>query len=432
MSAEEAYAREQAKLRRKNGDGAVADAGEEEDDLHIDSPHLPEINPEIFRDVEPLLFRGFVYTPAVINDVPFVFKSLNHHEFELLGFMGGDFAKDKGPSHKALQRQFNLFLAFGVLLMDGVNVLPERDEHLRQIADMFGELSEGVRRKIIYHLSEINRRASRAVVLSEAYAMESQSRLRWAQFQSTDLMSPSITGFAGTQVLGMNWGQLTWRALNYFEDQRELAEREWENAKFVASAMAGKGMSKVYSQDRQRHTREREERIARRDRILRFALLNESPTEGSKGGAVIKVARTVEELTAQLEHDLKGEKDWHDMVVEQYERRARDEHQARIQVIRERYATHQEEYGDRRVVGGADPKKGLTQDEVRFQIERRRQLAAQRLAAQASVPELHDPKMSQFLDKWAGPPTAAADPNQVGQVTIAERPRGLPFKRDDR
>lgn len=408
------YDEEQLALRRKQG----LEEEDAEDDFHIEAPKgLPEVNPEVFRDVEPLLFKGFVYAPAVINNVPFVFKSLNHHEFEYLALMGG-----LQGSPKVVNRNLDYFLALGVLMMNGVNVLVDRENWLSQIAEMFASFAEGPRRKIVFHLSEINRRANRAVVLSEAYALEPQSRLRWAQFQGLNLSSPSVTGFPGSDVLGFNWGQLTWRAINHFEDRRELAEREWENSKFIASAMAGKGMSKVYAQDRRRRQTEREETLARRDRIIRFALLNETSSGGSKDGQHMVAARTVEELATQLERDLKGEKDWHDMVVDHYEQQARQAHEKRVQIIRDRYQEHESEFGGRGVVGRDRDMHGLTQDEVRQQIERRRQLAAQKMAAAASLPELHDPKMSQFIDKWASAGAKTPLPT--------ERLKGLPFRRD--
>jgi hypothetical protein len=410
------YDEEQLALRRKQG----LEEESAEDDFHIEAPKgLPEVNPEVFRDVEPLLFRGFVYAQAVINEVPFVFKSLNHHEFEYLALMGGL----QGPRN-IVARNLDYFLALGVLMMNGVNVLADRENWLPQIAEMFRSFGEGPRRKVVFHLSEINRRASRAVTLSEAFAIEPQSRLRWAQFQGLNLSAPSVTGFYGTDVLGLNWGQLTWRAINHFEDRREQIEREWENSKFVASAMAGKGMAKVYAQDRRRRQTEREETLARRDRIIRFALLNESPSSGSKDGQNIVVARTVEELATQLERDLKGEKDWHDMVVDRYEQQARQAHEQRIEIIRNRYQEHEAEFGNRGVVAGERDmrQQGYTQDEVRQQIERRRQLAAQRMAAAASLPELHDPKMSQFIDKWANAGAKTPLPT--------DRLKGLPFRRD--
>lgn len=412
------YESEQAALRRKY------DGGKEGDEFSLEAPQaVAEVNPELFKDVEPLLFRGFVYAPAEINGVSFVFKSLNHHELEMLGFLG---SVKEGLSRKALQKHYNLFLAYGVLIIDGVNVLPHRDEALPDLVKFFEDLGDQPRRKVIYNLSEINRRANRAVILSEAYCMESTSRLRWAQLKGLNLMSTAVTGFAGTQTLGMNWGQLTWRALNYFDDLREENEREWENAKFVASSMAGKGMSKIHAQDKRRREKEKTDRQERRDKILRFALFNESPVEGGQGRAHVKVARTVEELTAQLEHDLKGEKDWHDMVVDNYEQKVRRERDDRVQEIRQRFAEHQAEFGNRQVIGETDF-EGLTPEEVKYRIQRRRQLAAQRLATQQAYPELHDPQKAAFLDKWAN---AGRTPDSL-QPTLQERPRGLPINKDN-
>lgn len=417
--AQRRYEAEQAALRRKYDGG-----GSDDDDLHIEAPKaVAEVNPEIFKDVEPLLFRGFVYAAAEINGVNFVFKSLNRYELELLGLMG---ALRDAMTHKALQRHYNLFLAYGVLCVDGNNVLGAREEAFPDLVSFFEGLGEKARRKVIYHLSEINRRATRAVILTEAYCLEPMSRLRWAQYRGLDLMTPAVTGWAGTETLGMNWGQLTWRALNHLEDMREQAEREWENAKFVASAMAGKGMNRVHSQDKRRREKEKTDRQERRDRILRFALFNESPETGGPGKAAMKVARTVEELAEQLEKDLKGEKDWHDMVVDEYEQRVRTQRESRVQQIRQRFAEHQQEYGGRQVVGGTDF-AGLSKEEVQYRISRRRQIAAQRLAQGHALPE-HDPKVAAFLDKWM---TVPSHPEGALNPTVQDKPRGLPIKRGD-
>lgn len=400
---EEQYAREQAALNQGNfGD-------EDEEDFHIEIPKVPEVNPEVYRDVEPMLFRGFLYVPATINGVSFVFKSLNHHEFEHLSFLDFD------TSRKGIRKSHDLFLAHCVLMIDGTNVLPDRENWIHELAKFFGGLDNGARQTAIHRLSEINRRANRAVILTEAYATEQTSRFRWAQLKGIDLMSPAATGFVGTERIGMNWAQFTWRAINYFEDQKEIAEREWENAKFVASAMAGKGMSKVHSQDRQRRKKDIEERSERKDRILRFALLGEPLDTESRSGGVLHVARTVEELSKQLAADLKGEKDWHDMVVENHERQVRDQAQARMDRIREFQKAASEKYGDQPLVGSTET-EGLTPDEVQFRLQRRRQLAAQRLAQQAAYPELHDEKQAQFLERWVTPQTP---------------PKALPFKKED-
>ena len=411
-----AYQEEQAKLQREH-DG--------ESDINIDVPQLPEVNPEIFRDVRPLLTRGFLHVRADINGVPVVFKSVNHHEFELIQF------HSVGKlDRKALRQLHNIFLAYGVLMVDGINVLSDRDHWIPEIAKMFEGLTEGVRQRVVFQMSEINRRADQACVLTEAYTMETESRLRWAQMRGLDITCTASTGMRGTDLLGMNWGQLTWRALNYFEDHKETAEREWENAKFVASSMAGKGMSKIHAQDRRRREQERDDRFERRDKVIRLAVFGEDPESTTADGAVVTVARTVEELSDQLEKDLRGEKDWHDGVVEAHEHRVRDQHRQRAAYIQSLQDRHQKAFGERSLVGSTDL-KGLTPQEVQFRVERRRQITAQRLSAQQVYPELHDPKMAEFAQKWGHNqlPVSNRDPSEVAPVVVADRPRSVPFKR---
>lgn len=362
--------------------------------IRIEPPKQVEVNPQILKDVEPMLFRGFLHVSVEINGVSFVLKSLNHHEFELLQLL-------VDPSdQRGVRRFYNHFLAYGVLMVDGVNILPDRDQYIPEIVNLFSSLDERVRRRIIRHMSEVNRRASRAVVLTEVYSLETTSRLRWSQHHKVDLTSPAVTGFAGTQNLGMNWAQLTWRAVNYYEDQREVIEREWENAKFIAGAFAGsKGLSPINSQDKQRREREQSERSSRRDRILRSVVMGEDVSqEGAKKGAPMKAARTVEELADQLEKDLRGEKDWHDLVIEAHDRRIREEREEREQKLRDLREQHVSKYGDNPVFGGTEV-LGLSQEDVASRIQERRKRAARNLSSQR--PNIHDPKIDRFHQKWA-------------------------------
>lgn len=416
-AAESSYDQEQEKLRREYD-------GLPNEDVVITVPRGPEVNPEIYRDVEPLLFRGFVSAPAVINGVPFVFKSLNHHEFERLRYLDMS-----GTTRDAVHTNYSRFLAQCVLLVDGINILPVRDEWVLEITKMFNDLSEHSRDKIIYQVSEINRRASQASLLVEVFSMEDVSRMRWAQMKGLDLSSTAITGYAGTDTLGLNYGQLLWRALNHIEDQRREEESDWDNAKFVASSMAGKGMQKVHSQDKRRRQQEAEARLERRDKILRLAIFGEDPEEASKGGAQMQVARTVEELANQLERDLKGEKDWHDMVVEQYESKVREAYLAREQQIEQMRQEHLMKWGDRPVIGETMIKKGLTPQEVDERIKQRRENAAKRLASAQKYASFIDPNQAAFTEKWIKP--TGRDPSQAIPALVNPREPGKPFNRGD-
>ena len=427
------YAQEQAALMRKH---------EGKDQIRIEPPREPEVNPEVYRDVMPMLFRGFLTVSAKIGGATFVFKSLNHHEFGMLQLMG---VMDKDAGY----RQWDMLLAYNVLMIDGQNVLIERERWVPKIIETFGQMDHKPKQHIIRHMSEINRRANNAVHMSECYSLEVYSRYRWAQLQGIDLCSTTTTGFPGTERLGLNWAQLTWRAINYYEDMRESHEREWDNAKFVASSMAGKGIQKIYQQDNDRRQKDREERVARKDRILREVLLGEKTPDKAKqlAGAVLTGASTVEELAKQLESDLRGEKDWHDQVIEAHEQSIKRNVQGRQEQVRQLNQKHEEEFGGKKLLGGTTDFSGLSIAEVQERITRRKQIEAQQASKRIIRPErpeiaevLQDPKSRGFMDKWGLTASAPqegvnfsieqTDRDASSAVPIAPpRQGGTPFRR---
>jgi len=389
-AAAESYDDDQERLRRTN-DGERS----EEDNLRLAVPKAPEVNPEVYKDVMPMIFRGFLTLPAEINGVYFVFKSLNQHEFDLVRLMGG------GAGDVIPPRFWDLFLAHGVFLVDGQNVLVDRQRWMPRIANVFRDMPPQAKSKVIRALSELNRRAANATVLTEAYAMESYSRYRWAQVHGLDLSTPAITGLAGTAELGLNWPQLTWRALNYFEDMAAATEREWEHAKFIGSCTAGKGIQKVYNRDHDRHRKEAEERIARKDKLLRHIFDGAPLQDGTtlRNGQIVNVAQTVEELTDQLERSLRGEKDWHDNVVEAHEQRTRGQYQdqqAQLQTMAEESSKR---FGDQSIMGETEL-VGLSPQQVQERIQRSRQHQAQALARGIVAPDPEGAeKMERFLTR---------------------------------
>lgn len=422
-AADDRYEQEQARLR------ASLD-GTSDAEISIPPPRDPEVNPEVYKDVVPLLSRGFLTVPAEINDVLFVFKSLNHHEFEMLRLMGG-FQHDRAPS----QMFWNLFLAYGVFMVDGMNVLSDRERSVRELARTFAEFPAGARGKLIRNLSELNRRSNVATILTEAYVTEAYSRYRWAQVRGLDLMVPTVTGISGTERLGLNYAQLTWRALNYYEDTSEQMEREWENAKFVGACMAGKGIQKVHSSDERRREKHRETLLARKDRVIRHALFGD-PIDAEaemKGDKVVIAARTVEDLSAQLQSSLRGEKDWHDEVVAEHERRVRERYEQQGQKLQTVLASRKEEYGDHEVAGETEM-AGLSQAEVQERVARQRQRRAEQ-SAQRVYPQL-DEKVDRHINKWVLPGAEVGtsltetdrDPTEALPLPPLTTP-GKPFRR---
>lgn len=450
----ETYEEEQQRYQRKRGrEPTPEDPNDpnraEEDASQQPLPQLPEVNPAVYRDVGPLIFRGFLTQEAEINGVQFVFKNLNQHEFELVQWLGGS-------AEKSSSRFWSTFIAYSVFVVHGTNVLADREKWLESLARMANEIPLAARDKVVRYLSELNRRASSATILVEAYGMEAGSRFRWAQVRGLDLTSSSVTGIAGTQGLGHNWGQLLWRAVNHFEDQNQVLEREWENAKFVGSCFAGKGIQRVYNQDINRRRQEMEDKITRRDKVLRHVFEGLDLEDGKvlRDGRVVMGPRTLQELTDQMQRDMKGERDWHDQVVDSIENQIRQKVAQRQQSMAELAAEHEKTFGDKPVLGGTIL-HGLSPQEAKERAKRARQVAAQNLQRVLQVPSLNE-KHQEHLYKWGlaadnyqnpvRPEEQQADPPQPpppeagstvrngvpvvpAQSPVNTRPVGTPFRR---
>ncbi len=249
-----------------------------------------------------------------------VWKNINQHEYTWLQWCYGDDA-----SKPAFQCAF---LAAGVFMLDGQNLLQDRERCVRDLARLFAEMPPLARKQVIKGLAEINRRAGTATRLIEAYAMEASSRYRWAQLKGLDLAATSVTGVQGTDQLGLNWAQLLWRCLNYYEDVGEEAERGWDLAKFTGSCFTK--LTRIYQQEARRKRQRRIERIERKDLILRQVLLLEPESlSRTKSGQQYIVAHDERDLLVQMAQELRGEKDLHDRVVE--ETLARIQRQSREQ-----------------------------------------------------------------------------------------------------
>lgn len=420
--------------RTIEGEGQLDEEQSDALDIRIDAPKEPEVRPEVWKDVESLIFRGFITLGGDINGVEFVFKSLNHHEFEFVQWLGGN----RGAL--ATERFYNTFLSYGIFMIDGENILPTRREVVSELVGFFGQLPQAAKQKLVRYMSEVNRRAANAVTLTEAYILEQSSRFKWAQLRGLDLMAPTCTGVPGSEALGLNYAQLVWRALNHFEDIKESAEREWDNAKFIGSCFAGKEIQKIYNQDKERRRKEREQRLERRDKLLRQVLLGEDPEGPGASGPIKIVARTVDELAKQLESDLRGEKDWHDLVVEAEQERmntiVRERRERANTLLRERI----KQEGERETTAYSSAAEGLTPQEVQHRLLRRRQVEAQRAASKMVYPDM-DPRLEAFLEKYdVGEDNGTYQTQQVtpkltdrdtstAMPLPASRPKSTPFKR---
>lgn len=290
-----------------------------------------KVSEEVWQELEEYLYTGFLTATSVIQGKPFTFKTVNHHELQMIRYLR--------PVREAVDGRDTFryqFIAHSILTVDGRSMLYERPRHIDDLAMVISHLPGLLQNKIIENLAALNERSARLYPLVEVYTYENRSRFRWMHVKGCPVHSSVNTGIPGTDELGMNACQQTWTALNQLIDRRESMERDWSHAKFIGSCFAGKAIRSIDERDRSRLEKERVDREELKIKVLHQYLNRTSEAEepeelaalpdGRRVSVVRKFkAETAEDLATELSSALSGEKDYHDMVIEQQQRKMKEQ-----------------------------------------------------------------------------------------------------------
>jgi hypothetical protein len=266
-----------------------------------------------YIQVERLLFRGFLEATVKVGEVPFVFKTLNQTEFDLVLMQGGTLSED-WRTHSAY------YLAYSTLCFNRVVMLAYRQEAIPYLADIYLELPESVMISLLMTVTRINNEAREALEWVQPYAFGDKSREHWQVKRRHMLCAKQLTGIEGTDSIGLNYHQKLWSFLNGLEDKQQGYLDQYTLAKFIVSPHAPKDVQKM---DRRDQKKLKELQVYRQK-------LHKGKAASLEGVRQIKVgAETAEELMQQMEQNLSGGKDYHDLIIEEHKRKIRANYLAR-------------------------------------------------------------------------------------------------------
>lgn len=301
--------------------------------VKIEVPDIyKQVDDSVWEELEKFIFTGFLVSPATVQNQSFVFKTLNHHELRNIQFMK--------PARGIPEERSNFrssFIAHSVFMIDGNNALYERPRHINRLIRAISKIPAKLQDQIVENLGALNEKTQLLLPLVEAYAYENRSRYRWMQIKGQPIHSPLSTGIPGTDQIGMNTCQQTWVAMNHIVDRHDEIERDWQNAKFIGSCFAGKGIRSLEEKDKNRREKERTEREDLKMKVL-YIYLNRKVGKEVKDEEPVPItlpdgrlahvvkrfrAETAQELAQQLSSALSGEMDYHDMVIAAKEKQIR-------------------------------------------------------------------------------------------------------------
>jgi len=260
-----------------------------------------------YKDLEDLLFIGFIPLKVRIADIDFVFKSINATEYRKTSLMSG--MKDD-PAYTT-KFHYN-FLYHSIYMVNGSNFLENRENYYEDIISILKTFPAALLKKTFDLLGSLTERVNKSTELVEAFSYESDSRYGWLSRKRIPLNSCSSTGIRGTETLGLNQFQKFWMVLNFRDDDKDAFEEKYSLAKFLASFTDSKTVKKIDASDKAR----KEEENKRRERVKIVGTEDAhqhsyDPTSSREG--IIK----------ELEKQMKGEKDSHDKAIENHERKLR-------------------------------------------------------------------------------------------------------------
>lgn len=291
-----------------------------------------------YTHVKSLIFDGFIPFKASFFGVSCVFKALTPAEFRFLEILESNSIK-----------RLPYYFLYSLVFVDGICVLPQREQLHEKIVELWNRLPIPASNLIIEIIQAIQSAQFACYENLEPYLYENESRFAWFVQGGDAVKNRMIRGY---EIIGLNTAQESWIAFNKREDIREEQERLFEHSKFVVSGMVGgKEIRKIEASEQMRQTEEKKRRqeIRLKNKIAKNKL--SAPLN------------TVEDLLAELDRQIKGEKDIHDRIIEQHEKQLRDLQERRLRDIEMAVAAskNQPEYEGSRSVSPEDMQKVITE-----------------------------------------------------------------------
>ena len=262
-----------------------------------------------YSQLEDLLFRGFLTERISVEGYPLILKTLNESEKRMILDHTGGAGKNGNSSY------FAYALAYSTYMVNGVNILPMRPNIIHQLVDVYGNTNRAALTKMFIKAKTLNETASELLAQVKPYSYGFESEQMWQTTQNLPLTSTSISGVNGTEQIGLNYHQKIWLYLQRMIEIEDQFNRDYDLFAFVASATNPKGTKKAIK----KHDKQRQEREEERDQI--YEAQNNNPLK-ERAGQLWVSNESEKDLIEELERSLDGQKDFHDQVVEAYERRA--------------------------------------------------------------------------------------------------------------
>jgi hypothetical protein len=257
---------------------------------------------------------------------------------------------------KSYLTKFNVyFLIYSLLIIDGQYVLEDREKNLKDLYEFFMSLSQDTYRAILKETEGLRTSSYDVIKYLEGYTYTDDSRRVWKILNGKCPNEEVFTGIPGTGKLGINLHQEQWIYINRILDTSEEYDTQFGLALMVASASNPKGVKQI----RSRHDSTTKNAEDRRKKLADVGCFDSK--EWRPDGWAVSVD-TAEDLLAELDRQMSGKKDKHDVFMENYLRKMRESAEAKTRKAKEDIERVMKEHEGEFVLGGES--RAATKEEV--------------------------------------------------------------------
>ena len=315
---------------------------------------------EPYNDLTELIRVGFIATDVVVGRVHLSVRNLLPWDRKIL---------NRRISLNGSDRNFKIWaLAQCTWMVDGHVILSDTRMQ-SELYRTYSQLSSAHINKLFGAFLQCRFKFFRAFDALESFMFESTSRSLWVESKSVGINSVGFRGFDAP--LGLNEIQRSWTLYNYYEDLKISQEHEWSIAKLIASSNAPKGVEKLNASDKSRKEQEDNRRQELQDRFY-YKTMGLITDDGTPTQDIPKLVggSSPEELEDEMRRWILGEKDDHDIIVENYKRHVSENFARQLRLKEEQVEEARKTAQKAQEDEGAIQLVGFTLNELRDRLEK--------------------------------------------------------------
>lgn len=262
---------------------------------------------EAYNNIEDIIAKGFLSELLEYEGIKIVLKNITDKEFNMLPYFSGS------------ESEHNVFykLAFATYMINGVNYIKNRSSNVEELANFYRDVPSPFLSVLLEVLEDLHLNYLESSRFLEGFSYTNKSRNLWKSI-SNNLFVINPYGIEGIESLGINSVQENWVIINKQLDAEESYKVQFNLSILVASSFNGKGAKSISNnfEARQKDIEEYRETISKYG-------YDKKRVEEERNSEWSPQLRTREDLVHELEKQMRGEKDKHDLFMEEWYARQR-------------------------------------------------------------------------------------------------------------